>query len=357
MKPLVSIVAISYNHSLFLQQALSSLWQQSFRNWEVIIIDDASTDSSAFLIRDFIEQNPCQNVKKCIFHSQNKGICKSFNEALKLCEGKYVIDFSLDDVMLPCRIEQQVEFFESLPEQVGLIFSNAQIIDSKGKFLHYHYPVNKYGKAQTPPPQSNFFREVLRRYFICPPTIMYRKKMLEELGGYNEELAYEDFDLWIRASQKYEFAYLDKVTTLYRKHTNSLSFKFYQKKQNELLSSTLKILQNAYSFCCSQEDYQALAQSVQYHLRQCYLAQDLKLWQQYDNFLRNSLLSNYQNLLTKLVRLLAQNSIDLSFFYDFYRRYKQILQVIKTRLHPFRRSAFHAADGCVFPSSLLQNDS
>ncbi|MDW8295605.1 MAG: glycosyltransferase [Raineya sp.] len=318
--PLVSVIALSYNHAPFIEEAFQSLWKQSFQNWEVIIVDDASTDNSPEIIRQFLHQNPCQKVKTCIFHKENQGNCKSFNEALALCEGKYVIDFALDDVMHPQRLEKQVLFFEKQPEKVGLIFSNAQIIDEKSRFLKYHYPIDRYGKAKVKVPQENFFRAVLERYFICPPTMMFRKSMLQELGGYNENLAYEDFDLWIRASQEYDFAYLDEITTLYRKHKSSLSQKFYQKKQNILLLSTLQVLQKAYHFCKDEQDFKALARNIQYHLRQSYFSENFEISEKYAQLLEKENLKRYKNCLTKTVLWLAKNKLSLSKLYQMYYR-------------------------------------
>ncbi len=320
--PLVSVIALSYNHAPFIEMALQSLWKQSFQYWEVIVVDDASSDNSPEIIRQFLSQNPCQKVKACIFHEKNQGNCVSFNQALALAEGKYVVDFALDDVMLPRRLEQQVNFFEKQSTQVGLIFSNAQIIDEKGKLLKHHYPVDTQGKAKVKVPKENFFRAVLEKYFICPPTMMFRKSMLEDLGGYDESLAYEDFDIWVRASQNYDFAYLDEVTTLYRKHQNSLSQRFYQKRQNILLKSTLKVLEKAYTYCKTEADFRALARNAHYHLRQCYFSENFELVEQYANFLKNKNLLGYKNCFTTTILYLAEKKVNLSWLYQMYYRFR-----------------------------------
>jgi hypothetical protein len=121
--------------------------------------------------------------------------------------------------------------------------------------------------------------------------------MLEDLGGYDESLAYEDFDIWVRASQNYDFAYLDEVTTLYRKHQNSLSQRFYQKRQNILLKSTLKVLEKAYTYCKTEADFRALARNAHYHLRQCYFSENFELVEQYANFFEKQKFTWVQKLL------------------------------------------------------------
>lgn len=320
--PLVSVIALSYNHAPFIETALKSLWKQSFQHWEVIVVDDASSDDSPEIIQHFLKQNPCQKVKACILHEKNQGNCVSFNEALMLAEGKYIVDFALDDVMLASRLERQVNFFEKQPTKVGLIFSNAQIIDEKGRFLKYHYPIDKHGRAKVKVPKENFFRAVLEKYFICPPTMMFRKSMLEDLGGYDESLAYEDFDIWVRASQNYDFAYLDEPTTLYRKHRNSLSQKFYQKRQNALLQSTLKVLEKAYLYCKTEADFLALARNTHYHLRQCYFSENFELVGQYANFLKSKNLLGHKNCFTAVVLYLTEKKINFSWLYQLYYHFR-----------------------------------
>ncbi|MCU0439863.1 MAG: glycosyltransferase [Raineya sp.] len=318
--PKVSVIALSYNHASYIEEALTSVWKQTYQNIEIIIVDDASTDESINVIQKFLEKNTTNIPVKCIFHTINQGNCKSFNEGLKIAQGKYIIDFALDDIMLSERIEQQVSFFEKQSENVGLLFTNAILIDEYGKEKGYHYPINNQEKVVKQPPQGRVFKNILEKYFICPPTMMLRKSMLDRLKGYDETLAYEDFDLWIRASQIADFLYLDKITTLYRKTSKSLSNKFYQTQNNPLLASTLVVLKKAYDFCREDDELKLLAQNIQYHQRQCFFTENFELLQEYSMFLGNENLKKYKKTSTKIIEVLGKNRLKLSKLYQMYKK-------------------------------------
>lgn len=315
---LVSIVGISYNQVSFIEEALTSILQQNYPHIELIVVDDASSDKSQEIIKYFFKIHQVDFPIHFIFHQENQGNCKSFNEALALCKGKYIIDFALDDVMLPERISKQVAFFEQCSPQTGIIFSNAEIISEKSDFIQYHYAINSEKKAIKPPPQGKVFRNILEKYFICPPTMMLRKTMLIELGGYDENLAYEDFDLWIRASQKYEFAYQDFVSTCYRKNPKSLSQQFYTKRKNTLLASTLLVLEKAYQYCQYDLDFKVLVKNIEYHQRQCFFSENFELLEKYSNFLKKANLKNYRSILSEIIALLGKLRVRVSFFYQWY---------------------------------------
>ena len=320
---LVSVVAISYNHASFIEEALNSLIKQDYPHIELIIIDDASTDASQEVIKNFFAENKTNLPVTLIFHQKNRGNCASFNEGLALCKGKYVIDFALDDVMLAERISRQVAFFEQCSPQTGIIFSNAEIISENGNFLKYHYPIDKQKKALSPPPQGKVFRNILERYFICPPTMMMRRSMLLELGGYDETLAYEDFDLWVRASPSYEFAYQDFISTRYRQSASSLSNKFYQKRQNDLLASTLNVLEKAYQYCKEDLDFKVLVKNAEFHQRLCFYTENFELMKKYDNFLQKASLQTYRSYRSKIINFLGNLKLRIWFLYNFYLKFQR----------------------------------
>jgi glycosyltransferase involved in cell wall biosynthesis len=319
---LVSVVAISYNHASFIEEALNSLIKQDYPHIELIIIDDASTDASQEVIKNFFAENKTNLPVTLIFHQKNRGNCASFNEGLALCKGKYIIDFALDDVMLAERISKQVAFFEQCSPQTGIIFSNAEIISENGHLLKYHYPIDRQKKALSLPPQGKVFRNILERYFICPPTMMMRKSMLLELGGYDENLAYEDFDLWVRASQNYEFAYQDCISTRYRQSASSLSNKFYQKRQNDLLASTLNVLEKAYQYCKEDLDFKVLVKNAEFHQRLCFYTENFELMKKYDKFLDKMNLRAYRSSLSRIINFFGNLRLRVWFLYDFYLKLK-----------------------------------
>ncbi len=115
-KPLVSVICLCYNHRRFVREAVESVLNQSYKNIQVIVADDASTDNSVEEIQSL--KAPYPSIELLLL-PKNLGNCKAFNEALKLAKGEFVIDFATDDVMMPDRIEKQVAFFGRLTPTVG----------------------------------------------------------------------------------------------------------------------------------------------------------------------------------------------------------------------------------------------
>ncbi len=266
-EPLVSVIALSYNHELFIKQALSSVLNQTYPAIELILVDDASTDQSVNTAKTYLEENPALFPVKILFLKENVGSCTAFNRGLALAQGKYVIDFATDDIMLPQRVEQQVSYFESLPDDYGVVFTEAEYVDQTGNHLWYHYR-NRL-KHIRPIPTGDIYAEVLARYFISSPTMMIRKKVLDGMGGYDEQLAYEDFDFWVRSARNWKYAYLDDCTTQVRKHSESMSTGWYRPGDPQLYSTYL-VCQKALKLNKSDEERKALATRLKYELRQAF---------------------------------------------------------------------------------------
>ncbi|QCR23324.1 glycosyltransferase [Pontibacter sp. SGAir0037] len=261
--PIISVICICYNHARFLAEALDSVLAQTYPAIEIIVVDDSSTDNSAALIKQYVQQHP---QVKFISTGKNIGNCAAFNMAWKACKGDYIIDFATDDVLLPERLAEQVRAFEQLGPQYGVVYTDAQLIDEQSRPIGFHYKRDKQGRLQSFAPSGDVFIPLLKRYFISPPTMMIRRAVLEELEGYDTMLAYEDFDFWIRSSRKYLYFYLDQVLTKRRLHARSLSKQVY-KKGDRQLASTVKVCYKAAGLIRNNSEKQALIHRVKYELR------------------------------------------------------------------------------------------
>jgi hypothetical protein len=270
--PLVTVIGLCYNQARFVREAIESVYEQTYPNIQLILVDDASSDGSKEEILRILENHPA-----VLFLSlqENAGNCKAFNRALAHAKGKYIIDFATDDVMMPDRIERQVAFFEKLAPDYGIIFSDSAYIDEKGEFLYHHTAsLIQKGIIKTVP-EGDVFTNVIERYFISSPSMMIRVEVLTMTKGYDEDLAYEDFDLWIRASRHYKFAYQKEVLTKVRKLSRSMSTGWYA-KGNPLLLSTYKICLKAKSMLRTEREKKALIKRVRYELRQSVFSENHK---------------------------------------------------------------------------------
>ena len=313
LKPWVSVICTAYNHADYVAEALQSVADQTHPNVELIVIDNASTDHTTDQIRGFCAKNPAVQF---IQNPANAGLCRAFNQGLALAKGQYVIDLSADDVLLPGRLARQTDLFERLPARYGVLFSNAAHIDDAGQFIGTHFPVNEQGKTTVTVPTGNVFAEVLRRYFICTPTMMIRRTVLDDLGGYDETLAYEDFDFWVRSARRYHYAYQDEVLTHKRRLPDSLSAQVV-KPDNRLLESTLRVCQKALALCQTEAEQQALAERLRQFIRKAFYAE------QFDLALRfGALLHRIENpdMLTTSVLWLSRRRLRVN------RLYRKILR-------------------------------
>ena len=262
--PLVTIVALCHNHAPFLREALDSILTQTYLRLEVWLVDDASTDESPAILREYAARNPAWHL---LLLTANEGNCRAFNRAFFLSQGEFVLDFATDDVLLPARVAQQVAQFRAADPTVGVVYSNCELIDEASRPLGLHHRPDGRGGLRPAPASGWVFAEVLRRYFISTPTMLMRRACLASLGGYDETLAYEDFDFWVRASRDWQFLYLDVVTTRKRKHPRSMSARAYR-RHDPYLASTTRVCAKALALARTPAERAALAVRLRSELRQ-----------------------------------------------------------------------------------------
>ncbi len=311
----VSVICTAYNHEDFVEEALRSVIEQTYRNVELIVIDNASTDGTEQKIREFRQHH---FGIRFILNSWNKGLCTAFNQGLRYASGKYVIDLSADDVLLPNRIARQVAFFETLPEDYGVIFSNAHYLDAQGNPLHLHYKTDEDGKALESIPSGDVYCAVLEKYFICTPTMMMRRSLLYQLRGYDESLAYEDFDFWVRSAVICRYGYQDEVLTQKRILRHSLSNLSYQPGSG-ILKSTLAVCNKAYDLNRNQAEFDALARRIRTYIRKCFYTQEFDLVVDFRYLL------NYiedPGLATEFIVLLCRLRLPINGLYRIYFNWK-----------------------------------
>ncbi len=265
--PLVTVVCVCYNHERFVEEAIRSVLDQTYRNLQVIIVDDGSSDRSVEKIRSI---HASSRQVEYLLLEKNIGYCKAFNKTLPLMKGEFFIDFATDDVMVPDRIEKQVRKFQSLDGSFGVVFTDAIYIDETGFELRHHYDYMLRKGLIEKIPEGYIYKELLSRYFIAAPTMLTRKQVIDDLNGYDENLSYEDFDFWVRSAIRYQYAFLNEKLTKIRKSNGSLSTGLYR-AGNKLLHDTYLVCKKAQVLNRTDQEKSALAQRVRYELRQSVL--------------------------------------------------------------------------------------
>ncbi|GAB3956782.1 hypothetical protein GCM10028805_47580 [Spirosoma harenae] len=314
--PLVSVICICYNHQDFVLESLQSVINQTYSPIELIVIDNGSTDQSVEYITKFIQQHPTTLFIK---NPVNLGLTRAFNQGLQLARGQFIIDLSADDVFLPTRIAKQVLLFNQLPNSYGVIFSNAAYINTNGQQIGFHYPVDSQGRACKAVPTGHVFKDILKAYFICSPTMMIRRNVLTQLGGYDESLFYEDFDFWVRSSKYYQYAYQDEILTLKRQLSNSLSAQI-SLPSNSLLLSTYIVCRKAYDLCETSDEYRILANRIQTFIRKAFYVGQFDLAGQFGMLLYRIAKPDQ---LTCLILVLSRLQVPINRLYRLYIQFRR----------------------------------
>ena len=211
--PLVSIFVGCYNHSTYVIETLESVIQQTYPNIQLIIWDDKSSDSSPEIIQNWIKSKGIE----CIFikHTENVGICRSLNEALSVAQGKYIAMVAADDVWLPEKISRHVDILEKLPENIGVLYSDAYRMDQAGKILPGMF-IESLNRNFSSPPVGDLFEVLWEENFIPAMTTMIRRECFIHCGNYDEDLSFEDWEMWLRISRNYHYAYDEIPSAVYR---------------------------------------------------------------------------------------------------------------------------------------------
>lgn len=227
--PLVSVLMPVYNGQNYLKEAIDCILNQSYTNFEFIIVNDGSKDKSGEIICSYSDPR----IK--YHHQENKGLGATLNVGLDLCKGKYIARQDQDDISNPDRLKKEVEYLEKNP-MVLLVGTRAKIFRDNSDEVEYHtHPSH---------PADLKFDLLFDNPFVHS-SVMFRKSAIEEVGNYNPDRnLYEDYDLWSRLSQKGDVANLPEVLVDYRHHDQGLSKNFTNFKEYALYNQGLHNLKN-----------------------------------------------------------------------------------------------------------------
>jgi len=206
MKPKISVIMPVYNAEKYIGEAIESIRNQTFANFEFIIIYDLSFDNSLKIINNYSDSRI-----RIIENKKRIGLVKSLNKAVKCARGEYIARQDADDISLPDRLELQLEFLEKHPK-VALIGTGIYVIDKNGDVTEK--------RIMHPNPKKS----LLKGNRFIHGSVMFRKAVIDEFGAYNELFKNsEDYELWLRLSQKYEINNLALPLYKLRAHSSSIS--------------------------------------------------------------------------------------------------------------------------------------
>jgi glycosyltransferase involved in cell wall biosynthesis len=212
--PLVSIIVPCYNHEKYIEECILSIVNQTYKNIELIVIDDGSKDNS----RAVLEKLQKQYGFFLEFQS-NRGLSKTLNKAIRnYSHGKYIAGCGSDDFLALDRIEKQVGYMEAHPEY-AMVCGKACTVDENSEIIEGFSIIDPV----TDPVKSLTFESLLERDPIPSSSVMIKKDIWEECGGYNENTIVEDLDLWLKVAYRYKIGYMDDYFVYYRWHGHNVT--------------------------------------------------------------------------------------------------------------------------------------
>jgi glycosyltransferase involved in cell wall biosynthesis len=206
--PKVSVVIPSYNAMTYLPETLESVLGQTFADFEVLIINDGSSDH----IVEWAAQIGDDRVK--LISQENKGLPGARNTGIAEAQGEFIAFLDADDLWEPTKLEKQVYRLNASPE-VGLIHTWMLLVDEKGKST---------GRVMTSEAEGNAWEQVIEKNVIACPSVVVRRSCFETVGVFDCNLnSVEDWDMWIRIAKHYPFALIREPLSYYRQLPNSMS--------------------------------------------------------------------------------------------------------------------------------------
>jgi glycosyltransferase involved in cell wall biosynthesis len=213
--PKVSVRVLSYNHAQYLPAALDSVLGQTFRDFEIVLVDDGSRDGSLEIAESYAARYP--SVIRVLKHPnhENRGISATANLAIANSRGLYWSGLASDDCWHPNKLAQEVEFMENNPH-VGFVYSRAQQMDEAGRALPVIFGTDI---SRDPCPMERLIQENV----IPAITVLVRREEMERVGPHDETLVYSDWEIWIRLLAHTKVGFLPDPLALHRVHTYNTS--------------------------------------------------------------------------------------------------------------------------------------
>jgi glycosyltransferase involved in cell wall biosynthesis len=207
--PAVSVIMNCYNSSKYLREAIASVYAQTFDDWEIVFWDNQSTDGSDEIARSHDGRLRYFRGKRFL------PLGHARNEALRVATGEYVAFLDCDDLWLPDKLEKQVQLMRQRAE-VGLVCSDAYIIDAADNITNRHF-------FYSPVFRGWVFDQLLFTNFIALPTVMMRRRVIDEVGDFKPYKIVEEYDLFLRCAAKYQVDYVNEPLAKYRVHAGNAS--------------------------------------------------------------------------------------------------------------------------------------
>jgi len=221
--PLVSVIIPAFNCALFISDTLESVCQQTYKNWEIVLIDDGSTDETRSVLAPHL-------ARVRYFYQENKGTAAARNAGIQRSRGELVAFLDHDDLWFPNKLELQVRAIQSYPE-CGLVFTDGKSFDGSGilkdSLIGYHLQewIDQHQLSDPAVATGEIFQHLFFGNVIASASsVLVRKQSLESIGCFDERISIaDDYDLWLRIALSYPVVLLSSCLYMWRYREDSQS--------------------------------------------------------------------------------------------------------------------------------------
>ena len=261
--PLVTAVVPVYNHEKYVTASIRSIINQSYRNIELIIINDGSKDRSHEMVLALVEECKQRFTSFEYINRENRGVSATLNQALSMAKGKYLSALASDDVALGEKFSMLVDALESVDDSYAAAFGNASFIDKLGRegfqdvkgnlqeiksnetygtFLDFHtkgrnfdYKSKEFGSYQT----------LLAGNYLPAMSTLLKTACVKDVGGWTVGNALDDWEMWLKLSKRHRLLFIDNTVALYRVHGKNS----FDTIKQQMLESSLLLITSEREYC------------------------------------------------------------------------------------------------------------
>lgn len=262
---LVSVVVPCYNHEKYVKETIESIINQTYKNIELIVIDDGSKDNSVEAIKEMIPACEKRFPRFEFRHRENKGLSATLNEMVDWAEGKYFTGCASDDILLPSKISLLVEKLENLDDSYSVAFGDAIFIDDNSNEVFIDRKTGEYTTEENGykffldyytferdfdyKDEKSFgsYKTLLAGNYLPAMSYVIKLDKIREVGAWTSGNTIEDWEMWLKLSKNYKFAYIDEPVAFYRWHDSNTckTMKF------ELVRDSLQLLEEEKNYAFS----------------------------------------------------------------------------------------------------------
>lgn len=207
----LSVIIPCYNSAKFIRKTINSVFGQTYKDYEILVIDDGSTDETRNILGSYLP-----NIKILTHpNNSNLGVGASMNLGVRESKGDLIAFLDHDDLWYPSKLSEQVKIFDKYPD-VGLVYTNVSVIDENDNKLFEIY-TNTFCELNKPE------ELLLKCYIMTVSSAMVRRTLFEEIGLFRADIQSADHDMWLRMIERTRFFYLPKCLASHRKHPSQLT--------------------------------------------------------------------------------------------------------------------------------------